>query len=44
MKCTLCGKEFKPDELYVVRLGMTYHLVVQECLDNKRGKVDEDTD
>ncbi len=36
MKCALCGKEFEYDEQYVIRLGVAYHLTVQECFNKKK--------
>jgi hypothetical protein len=35
MKCALCGKEFEENEQYVIRVGVTYHLTVQDCKKKK---------
>lgn len=35
MKCALCGREIEKDEPHVVRIGVTYHAVVQDCKKKK---------
>jgi hypothetical protein len=36
MKCALCDKEFQEGEQYVIRVGVAYHTVVQDCIKKKK--------
>jgi hypothetical protein len=35
MKCALCGSEIEENELHVIRVGVIYHAVVQDCRKKK---------
>jgi hypothetical protein len=36
MKCALCDKEIEPEEKAIIRIGVVYHAVVQQCMTKKK--------